>query len=176
MRLSNIIPFLVFMALAWTLAYTTNLANNPRMMPNMIGKKLESFKTQEVFTHKPFASDELSKEISIMNLWASWCVSCQAEHKTMSELSKKGYKIYGMNVGDRPEDAKKYLEKNGNPYFKILSDPKREIAIALGATGTPETYVIGKDGKIYFHHRGYVDQQMMNTQLIPIIEELKKRN
>lgn len=175
MKLKNIIPLFVFLILAWFMTEVTSLSEKPSFLPNMIGKTIEPFESKEVFTGKKFSSTELTKEPSILNLWASWCVSCQAEHGAISLLKEKGYKIYALDVADSKENAKKRLDENGNPFFKLIADTNREISLSLGATGTPETFVIGKDGKIYFHQRGMIDQETIQKQIIPILNELKKK-
>jgi cytochrome c biogenesis protein CcmG/thiol:disulfide interchange protein DsbE len=175
MKLQNIIPLIIFLGLAWFMTFATSLSDKPSFLPNMIGKQIEPFESTEVFNGKKFSSSELLQEPSILNLWASWCVSCQAEHETMLNLKSKGYKIYALDVADTPENAKKIIGKNGNPFYKLISDPKREISISLGATGTPETFVIGKDGKVYFHERGMIDNETIEKQIIPILNELKKK-
>ena len=166
---SNLLPLISFIVIAWILVAITKMENNPRFMPTMIGKQLQSFQTEA------FTSEDLKKEVSILNIWASWCVSCKAEHANLMALKESGYKIYGLAVADKKENADAYLAKEGNPYYKTGYDPNREIMISLGATGTPETYVINTDGMIYFHQRGMVDAETINKKIIPIINELKKK-
>ncbi len=174
-RIWDLIPLSIFIGMAWMMVFLTNLDDNARMMPNMIGKELRDFETVELFSGEKFSSADIKNDISILNLWASWCTSCRAEHKVLDNLAKKGYKIYSINVADTPENAKGYLQVYGNPYFKTGVDPMREITIAMGATGTPETYVIGTDGIIYFHQRGTISEATVDKKIIPIINELKDK-
>lgn len=175
MKLKNIIPLFVFLALAWFMTAVTSLSDKPSFLPNMIGKTIEPFESTEVFTGTKFSSAELTKEPSILNLWASWCSSCQAEHEAVKSLKANGYKVYALDVADSEESAKKRLDENGNPFYKLIADSNREISLSLGATGTPETFIIGKDGKIYFHQRGMIDEETIQKQIIPIFNELKKK-
>ena len=145
------------------LATLTNLSESPNLYPNMIGKKVEVLKP------------ELGGKVSIMNIWASWCVSCQAEHEVLLKMKQQNLPLYGLNSGDKPELAEAYLKKMGNPFVKVFADPKRELAIMLGATGMPETYVIGKDGIIYYHYRGNLTDDILTKQLLPIYDEVIKK-
>ena len=157
------VPIFFFLAVAVLLATLTNLSEKPSFLPNMIGKKITVL------------NDELTKEVSVLNIWASWCISCQAEQGVLLQMQKDGIPIYGLDSGDKPEMAEAYLKKVGNPYKKIIADPRREYAIALGATGMPETYVIGKDGMIYYHYRGNLTDEIVKTQLRPIYDEVLKK-
>ena len=157
------VPIIFFLLVAILMATATHLEDNPKFMPNMIGKKITVL------------NDELTKEVSVLNVWASWCISCQAEHETLLQMQKDGIPLYGLNSGDKPEMAQAYLDKMGNPFKKVIADPKREYAIKLGTTGMPETFVIGKDGIIYYHYRGNLTDEIVKTKLRPIYEELLKK-
>jgi cytochrome c biogenesis protein CcmG, thiol:disulfide interchange protein DsbE len=157
------IPIFLFLIVAVLMATATHLEDNPKFMPNMIGKKITVL------------NDELTKEVSVLNIWASWCIACQAEHEVLLNMQKEGLPIYGLNSGDKPDLAQNYLNKMGNPFKKVIEDPRREYAIALGSTGMPETYVIGKDGIIYYHYRGNLTEEVVKTKLRPIYDALVKK-
>ncbi len=175
MKAANLIPLVLFFCLAVILAYVTNLAGNNNFIPSMVGKKLESFKTQELTTNSLITDKDFKQNGLIINLFASWCVSCQEEHELVKDLAAKGYKIYGIDVADTKAEALNYLKKNGNPYEKVAFDGNRAISISLGATGIPETYVVNNEGVIYFHHRGVLDEDIIKNQLLPIVDELRKK-
>ena len=123
------------------------------------------------FTHK----DLKQGKPVLVNVWASWCVACQAEHEVLLKMQKDGIPIYGLNSGDKPDLAQNYLDKMGNPFKKVIADPRREYAIALGTTGMPETFIIGKDGVIYYHYRGNLTDEIVKTKLRPIYDEIIKK-
>lgn len=176
MRVGTVFPLLVFFAIGITLAYVTNLSSKAAFIPSMVGNKVEAFEIQSLQSDAAFTDKDLKEnDITILNLFASWCVSCKAEHELIKDLSSKGFIVYGLDVADKKDSAIKYLEEHGNPYKKIGYDPRQKVAIALGATGVPETYVIDKTGTIYFHKRGVLDKDIIERQLIPIIEGMKKK-
>ena len=175
MKFKNLIPFGVFLGLAILLASMTGLGDNPNFMPNMIGKKLEAFTAEDLNGKAPLTLDDFKKEPAILNVWASWCVSCRFEEDVLKEISKKSYKLYGLATADQPDAVKKYLKENGNPYTKVFLDPKREISIGMGVVGTPETFIVSKDGVVFYHFRGPITDEELNSKIIPIIEELKKK-
>jgi cytochrome c biogenesis protein CcmG/thiol:disulfide interchange protein DsbE len=172
--LLRIFPFLFFLGIAVVLVSVTNMQDNPKLMPNMIGHKLEAFDATELFTGEKITSADLIKEPAIINIFASWCVACRAEHEQLMAL--KDLNLYGLNSGDKPDLAKAYLSQMGNPFKKVLSDPLRDIAIKMGSTGTPETYVVGPDGKIYYHYRGNLTDELVQTKLKPIYDVLVYKN
>jgi len=177
MKLGNVIPLIVFFLIGISLAYVTNLSSKASFMPSMVGTKVEVFQTQELLTDAGFSSNDFAaNDITILNLFASWCVSCKAEHELIKDLSQKGYNVYGLDVADSKQNAKAYLQEHGNPYKKIGFDPRQRVAIALGATGVPETFVIDKQGMIYFHQRGMLDKDIVERQLLPVIEGMKKKS
>lgn len=166
------IPIIFFLLVAILLVNITNMEDNPNFLPNMIGKNIPEFSAHELFSGESITQANLTAKPSILNIWASWCVACQAEHDVLLKMKEKNLPIYGLNSGDQTEAAKNYLNTHGNPFVQVISDPRREIQISFGATGSPETYVIDTDGKIYFHYRGNLTEEILNTQLLPIYEKL----
>ena len=102
-------------------------------------------------------------EFYILNIWSSWCFPCREEHPKLMELSKKSSaKIIGLNYKDNNNDAKKFIEKFGNPYSKIIMDEKGIISIELGAYGVPETYIINNEKKIIKKFLGPLNEKSIN--------------
>lgn len=168
-------PIIFFLLIAVLLATLTNLSESPKFYPNMIGKTLPYFESEDLMTGKKVTSKELNKEILILNVWASWCIGCQAEHATLLEMQKMNLPLYGIDSGDDAKAGQQYLEKMHNPFKQVLYDPKREVAIAIGTTGMPETFVVGKDGVIYYHYRGNLTPDILKNKLMPIYDELLKK-
>lgn len=173
MKFKHFIPGLVFLVIALVLASVTGLQNKANFYPTMIGQDAPKFKTATL-RGDVLDSEELKDNV-ILNFWASWCVACKAEHQALLELADEGYKLYGINSADQKAKAVEYLDKYKNPFLKNGIDKTRKIAIAFGVTGMPETFVIGRDGKIYFHYRGALTDEIINTQLKPIVEGLEAK-
>lgn len=172
MKFKNFVPALLFLLIAVLMAIATGLGDKASYYPSMIGKKLPDFSAPLLGTEGELNSAELRSN-AIVNLWASWCTACRAEHDLLLDLSKN-YKIYGIDSGDAEKAAIAYLKDNGNPFYKVGVDPQRRIALAMGSQGLPETYIIGEDGIIYFHHRGVLTREIIDKEIIPIIEQLEK--
>ncbi|PIR32729.1 MAG: DsbE family thiol:disulfide interchange protein [Alphaproteobacteria bacterium CG11_big_fil_rev_8_21_14_0_20_44_7] len=175
MKFKNFIPALIFLLLAWILVFVTDLEDNPNYYPTMIGKDVAEFETILLYNNGTLSSEEL-KNNTILNFWASWCVACKAEHEYLMQMKEEGFPIYSINSGDKIDAAKEYLLHNGNAFIKTGIDPRRKLAFLMGVTGMPETFVIGKDGKIYFHHRGILTEDIVTKKIKPILDELNKKD
>ena len=100
----------------------------------------------------------------LLNVWASWCIACLVEHPFLTEISaNKELTLIGINYKDNLENAKKYLEKNGNPYDLSIFDYQGNYALKLGVTGAPETFLI-IDGKIVKHRIGEINEKIWNDE------------
>ena len=100
----------------------------------------------------------------LLNVWASWCIACLVEHPFLTEISaNKELTLIGINYKDNLENAKKYLEKNGNPYDLSIFDYQGNYALKLGVTGAPETFLI-IDGKIVKHRIGEISEKIWNDE------------
>ena len=114
-------------------------------------------------------------KVWLLNVWGSWCVSCRYEHPVLNALAKQGVvPIIGLNWKDKPEDAKAWLIKFGDPYQLSVSDLEGRVAIDFGVYGAPETFVIDKAGMIRHKHTGPISEEMMRDKLVPMIRELNK--
>ena len=93
----------------------------------------------------------------IVNVFASWCVPCRAEHGVLTQMVEKdGLTLVGINYKDKPEDATKWLAELGNPYERIGSDLSGRVGIEWGLSGVPETFIVGSDGTVLFRYVGPV--------------------
>ena len=117
-------------------------------------------------------NNDLLNDDYVLNVWASWCITCIIEHPYLTSLSKNGIPVIGLNYKDEQEDAIIWLKKYGNPYQTILHDYKGNLALDLGVTGAPETFLIS-DGKVIAHYQGEVNDQIWNDVFLPIIKDRK---
>jgi cytochrome c biogenesis protein CcmG/thiol:disulfide interchange protein DsbE len=105
-----------------------------------------------------------------VNVFASWCISCNAEHATLVKLAKTHQlPIYGLNWKDKDENAKAWLEKHGNPYTQIGKDPDGRVAVELGITGAPESWLVDKNGIIIYHLAGGLTDQIVQEEVLPLL-------
>ena len=104
----------------------------------------------------------------LMNVWASWCITCRVEHPYLSKLSKNGIRIVGLNYKDEIGDASEWIQKFGNPYNVIIHDVKGTLALDLGVTGAPETFLIS-NGVVIAHYQGEVNQMIWEKVFEPVI-------
>lgn len=101
-------------------------------------------------------------DYQLVNVWASWCGVCKQEHTYLNQLEQSGVPIIGLNYRDRRSGAQNYLGHLGNPYTNIMFDPKGKLALDLGVVGTPETYLVTKQGEIVYKHLGVLNERVWN--------------
>jgi cytochrome c biogenesis protein CcmG/thiol:disulfide interchange protein DsbE len=117
-------------------------------------------------------SADFKGKVTVLNVWASWCAPCREEHPVLLALSQdKRFSLEGMNYKDKPENASQFLDVLGNPFAALGVDPTGRTGIDWGVYGVPETYVIGKDGKIAFKHIGPLSDAAVANELMPEIEK-----
>lgn len=168
-----LIPLLVFLVLLGFLA--AGLRLNPREVPSpLINKPVPAF--QLAVLDQPerqvSARDFLGK-VWILNVWASWCVACRAEHPVLMAYAKSAsVPLLGLNYKDKREDAIGWLQKFGNPYQLSLSDTQGLTGIDLGVYGVPETFVIDRDGVIRLKHIGPVTEDVLRDSILPLLGKL----
>lgn len=137
-----------------------------QVFPDFSIKMLGSDK--EKLTPQIFAGN-----IAIVNVFASWCEGCIAEHEALMNLAKSGkVALYGLAWKDTPEKISAYLEKHGNPFLSVGVDNAGDTTLALALTGIPETFVIDKNGKIALHYKSAITGEFIDGTLLPLIEKL----
>ncbi|MCY7387580.1 MAG: DsbE family thiol:disulfide interchange protein [Burkholderiales bacterium] len=169
------LPLAIFFGLLWFLY--AGLSLNPREIPSaLINKPTPTFELTQL--HKPdkkLGNADMKGKVWLLNVWGSWCVSCRYEHPFLNELAKaQVLPIIGLNWKDKPEDAKAWLVKFGDPYTASVSDLDGRTAIDFGVYGAPETFVIDEAGMIRYKHTGPIDATVLREKLLPVIRELKK--
>lgn len=174
-RAAFVVPLLVFAGIAAMLAVGLRL--NPREIPSpLIGTAVPEFALPPVRGRTlGLSSADLKGEVSIVNVFASWCVACKDEHPVFMELKREGLvPIHGLNYKDRPEDAEKWLDELGDPYTRTGADRDGRVAIDWGVYGVPETFVIDRDGRIVYKHIGPVTSKLIEDTLRPLIGRLRQ--
>jgi cytochrome c biogenesis protein CcmG, thiol:disulfide interchange protein DsbE len=169
------LPLAIFFGLVFFL--WKGLSLNPRDIPSaLIDKPVPNFTLPLLHApDKTLSAADLKGQVWLMNVWGSWCASCQYEHPVLNQLSKQQVvPIIGFNWKDEPNDAKRWLAKFGDPYLKSVADRDGRVAIDFGVYGAPETFVIDKDGMIRHKHTGPISPDDMKNKIVPLLEQLKK--
>ncbi len=175
LRLAGYIPLLVFLVMA--VFFAIGLTMNPRDIPSpLIGKPVPEFSLPPV--QGPtlgLSSAELRGQVSLVNVFASWCVACSEEHPVLMRLSESGIvPIHGLNYKDKPDDAQAWLNQLGDPYTRTGADISGRVEIDWGVYGVPETFVIDRDGIIVHKHIGPITPEALRDTIMPIITKLQK--
>ena len=174
-RSAFLVPLLVFAALAALLA--AGLTLNPREIPSpLVGKPVPQFELPAVRGRAlGLATADLKGEVSIVNVFASWCLSCRDEHPVFMQMQRERLApLHGLNYKDRPEDAQKWLDEMGDPYTRTGADLDGRVAIEWGVYGVPETFVIDREGRIAYKHIGPITPQLLDETLRPLIARLRQ--
>ena len=140
----------------------------------LIGKVLPDFETSRLYDNSLINQDDLKGQPYLLNIWATWCPTCKAEHAYLNELSKQGVRIVGLNYKDRTPQAIELLKQDGDPYVISLTDPKGQIGLDLGVYGAPETYFVDADGIIQDKLIGEMTASRWNNRYKAVYEGLKK--
>jgi cytochrome c biogenesis protein CcmG/thiol:disulfide interchange protein DsbE len=165
----------VFIALVALLA--AGLLLNPQEVPSpLIGKPAPSFDLPLLAEpDKRFSEKTLLGKPWVLNVWASWCPPCLAEHPVVSQMARSGIApVVGLNYKDTREDALPWLKRNGNPFNAVVFDPNGRIGIDYGVYGVPETYVIDRAGVIRYKHIGPLTADVVQKKIEPLLKELAR--
>ncbi|MBU0753087.1 MAG: DsbE family thiol:disulfide interchange protein [Gammaproteobacteria bacterium] len=170
-----LLPLAAFLVLVGFLAVGLNL--NPREVPSpLVGKPAPAFDLPQLAApDKRFATKDMQGKVWLLNVWASWCVSCRQEHPLLVELGKAGIvPIVGLNYKDQRADGLGWLRQHGDPYVLSAFDLDGRVGIDYGVYGVPETYVIDKAGIIRYKQIGPVTPESLEQKILPLVKELDK--
>lgn len=172
----TLLPVGIFASVA--VALGVGLGRDPSVLPSpLIGKPIPEFSLPPVQGRTlGLSSADLKGEVSLVNVFASWCVACREEHPVFMQLSRSGaVPIHGINYKDRPQDAGEWLDTLGDPYMRTGADLDGRVAIDWGVYGVPETFVIDAQGRIAFKQVGPVTPEIYRDTIGPLIETLRIR-
>ena len=172
--MGKFLPLVVFVILAWFLF--DGLGRDTKKLPSpLIGKPfpnlvVEDFNTTESYT----TLSQLEGNISLVNVWASWCVTCRAEHRMLMKIADtKLVQMLGINYKDTRKEGQVFLDRLGDPYDKIIFDQAGKLGLELGVYATPETFIVDSQGIIQFKRIGQLTPEIWKTQILPLIQQLK---
>jgi len=167
-------PLVAFVALAGLLF--KGLSLDPRHVPSpLIDKPAPVFSLPLLQQPETLMSNaDLKGEVTLLNVWATWCVACRQEHPLLMQLAKQGVRIYGLNYKDKRDDAKRWLQMYGDPYLANAFDTEGRTGIDWGVYGTPETFVVDQQGIIRFKHVGPLTRESIKRDILPMLKQLQE--
>lgn len=172
LQLRHILPILLFIPIFAVLI--GGLDRDPSLVPSpLIGKLAPEFslpRLGETGT-EPVGPADLHGQVWVLNVWASWCVACIAEHPLLSDIT--GVTLVGLNYKDLDGDALRWLAERGDPYTFSLVDRSGRAGLDWGVYGVPETFVIDAEGVIRLKHIGPLDSRSVAEELMPLVRELQ---
>lgn len=171
-RLYLWVPLALFAFFAGLAAFMLTQEKDQFVESTMIGQSLPAFALEPAFEGLPGAAkgDLVGGRPRLLNIWASWCLPCIAEAPQLEALKAQGVEIVGIAIRDKPADVAAFLQRHGNPYTRIGSDPISEVQLAVGSSGVPETFVIDAKGVIRYQHIGDI-----RAEHVPVLlAELEK--
>jgi cytochrome c biogenesis protein CcmG/thiol:disulfide interchange protein DsbE len=167
-----LLPFAAFVALALLFAFGLNPKRDIHALPSpLIGKPAPQFALTDVLDAERVVSNSgLQGQVYVLNVWATWCVPCREEHESLLAISQTHLvPLIGLDWKDNRERSKLWLQQLGNPYQAVAFDGDGRAAIDWGVYGAPETYLIGKDGKVLFKFISPMTQQIWDEEFVPRI-------
>ena len=178
-RFKLFLPLIIFAALTVLfLSVLQDESYDPQALPSaLIDKPFPQFQLPALSNEQLQLSNvDLTGEVSLVNVWATWCGSCRVEHPHLNRIAEEEkVPIIGINYKDENELAKRWLNKLGNPYKLNIVDADGRLGLDLGVYGAPETYVIDSRGIIRLKHVGVVDDKVWTEKLKPVVEKLRGR-
>lgn len=173
-----LLPLALFIALAG-LFLVRLYSGDPQKLPSaLIGKQVPQFALQSIEGSgaEGFAAADLTRgQVSLVNVFASWCVPCRDEHPYLMQMSKDpalqamGVRIFGLNYKDEPQNARGFIAQYGDPYHRMGADRTGRAGIDWGVYGVPETFVVRGDGTIAYKHIGPITRESLRERLMPAI-------
>ncbi len=175
LRLLFLMPIVTFLSLG--AVFLVGLGRDPSEIPSaLIGKNVPQFDLSPVQGRSlGLSSKDLSGDVSLVNVFASWCVACKAEHPVLMRLAaSREVPLHGIDYKDAPADAANWLDTNGDPYTRTGVDRDGRVAIDWGIYGVPETFVVGADGRIMLRHVGPLTDDDVRAEILPLVTKLRQ--
>ena len=169
-----LLPIAIFAGIG-VLLYV-GLFRDPTLVPSpLVGKPVPEFALGPVEGRElGLSSQDLRGDVSLVNVFASWCVACRDEHPLFLALEREGViPIHGLNYKDAPDDAAAWLDALGDPYTRIGADLDGRVGLDWGVYGVPETFVVDRDGNIAYKHIGPVTPRVLGEIILPLVRALR---
>jgi len=177
-KLGYALPVLLFLAIALLFAMPFALRLDSHVLPSaLIDQPAPEFALPPIEGRPQtlgLSTADLSGKPSVVNVFASWCVPCLAEHPIISRMAEDGFTVYGIDHRDQPEDIRAWLDRNGNPYARIGADRDARVSIDWGVTGVPETFLLDRNGRIRHKIVGPMTPDIYAEEVLPRLRELAR--
>ncbi|WP_338494323.1 DsbE family thiol:disulfide interchange protein [Erwinia aphidicola] len=176
------IPLILFLLLAaallWQLTRNANDDDPTRLESALVGKPVPVFKLESLDQPgKTFDQSVLTDgKPLLLNVWATWCPTCRAEHQYLNTLATKGVRVVGLNYKDDRQKAINWLNTLGNPYALSLYDGDGMLGLDLGVYGAPETFLIDCHGIIRYRHAGDLNERVWNDEVKPLWQKYSQES
>jgi len=177
-----VLPLLAFAGLAVLFWFGLSGGDHSRIPSALIGKPapqltlppLEGLQADNAPV-PGFDPAAFKGKVSLVNVWASWCVPCHDEAPLLTELAKdKRFQLVGINYKDAPDNARRFLGRYGNPFSRVGTDANGRASIEWGVYGVPETFIVGPEGTIVYKLVGPITPENLRTVLLPQMERALK--
>lgn len=168
------VPIVIFAVIAVFLGIGLTL--NPRQIPSpLLGKPVPEFALAPVQGRTlGLASADLRGEVSVVNVFASWCTACRDEHPLWMEIARQGvFPVHGLNYKDAPDDAERWLDELGDPYVRTGADRNGRVGIDWGVYGVPETFIVDRNGVVRDKVIGAITPKIVEERLLPTVRRLQ---
>lgn len=191
-RLLFVLPLVVFAGLATAFAIPLLRGDDPSVIPSaLIDQAVPGFdlppvpgRTAPTGADRQVAdgrvpdglavNDLATGEVVLLNVFASWCAPCLAEHPIITRLAQReGITVHGLSYKDDPVDAVAWLERHGDPYSRVGMDLEGRVGIDFGVYGVPETFIIDGDGRIRYRHAGPLTAEIVRDEVLPLVRRLR---
>lgn len=157
-------------------AFAVGLRHDPSILPSqLLNQPLPAFALPGIRPgERGFTQATLRGEPALLNVWASWCAACKAEHPVLLRFANEEHvPIYGLAWKDDPAAAARVLAEDGNPYRMTASDPSGRTGIDLGVTGAPETFIVDKHGRVRYKQVGPIGPEVWDGTIAPLLAKLR---
>lgn len=167
-------PLIAFAALAVVL-YLGFTLRDPHLLPSaLLDRPFPRFDLPVLGSDRARATQaSLLGEVRLVNVWATWCPTCLAEHDELKRISETGLSVIGINYKDDPDDAVAWLQRHGDPYQLSVIDADGDLGVDLGVYGAPETFLVDAAGVIRYKRVGAVDETVWREEIVPAMDLLR---
>ena len=162
-----LIPFFVFVVIVGFSFFGLGLKDRDKLPSALIGKPFPDFESKSLFDPvEVIVRDDLVGRPTLVNVWATWCPTCKAEHAELVKIAETtNLQMIGINYKDDRLKAIDWLAQHGNPFDKVLEDPKGDLGIELGVYGAPETFILDRGGSIVYKRVGAITNRVWENQM-----------
>lgn len=176
--MGRFLPLVIFAVIFAFLGVGLTITDRVQEVPSpLIDKPAPRFSLPSLEDPTKSVTDtDLKGQVSLVNVWASWCAGCRQEHDLLVQIDRMGVApIIGLNYRDERADAQRWLNRYGNPYTTVAYDGDGRVSIDWGVYGAPETFVVDGEGMIRYKHIGPLTPDVLEKTIVPMVQQLQAR-